>query len=56
LAVFDMMGKQVALLVNGNLNAGNHRVQFPAQHLPAGVYTLKLVHGGATITRKVMKE
>jgi hypothetical protein len=56
LAVFDMMGKQVALLVNSNLNAGSHRIQFPAEHLPAGVYTVKLVHGGVTIMRKVMKE
>jgi hypothetical protein len=56
LAVFDMMGKQVALLINSNLTAGSHRIQFAAENLPAGVYTLKLVHGGATITRKVMKE
>lgn len=56
LVVLNMMGKQVATLVNGNLQAGTHRVIFESQHLPAGVYILKMVNAGHTVTRKVIKE
>lgn len=56
LAVYDITGKQVAVLVNGMLQAGNHKATFNANHLPAGVYTLKLVHSGKIITKKLLKE
>ena len=56
LAVFDITGKQVAILVNGLLQAGRHNAQFNASQLPSGVYTLKLLYNGNTITRKLLKE
>jgi hypothetical protein len=56
LAVFDITGKQVAVLVNGMLQAGRHNAQFNASQLPSGVYTLKLLYDGKTITRKLLKE
>ncbi|MBO9201702.1 MULTISPECIES: CBM96 family carbohydrate-binding protein [Niastella] len=56
LAVFDITGKQVAVLMNGMLTAGSHNAQFNANHLPSGVYTLKLLYNGKTITRKLLKE
>ena len=55
LAVYDMMGKQVAMLVNGQLPAGNHR-RYLSMQLPAGAYLLKLVYDGKVITTKVLKE
>lgn len=56
LAVFDVMGKQVAMLVNSNLQAGIHRASFDSQQLAAGIYTLRLIHNGNVLTKKVVKE
>src|SRR5581483_8080845 len=56
LAVFDMTGKQVAVLVNGNALSGNHTITFSYHQLPAGMYTLKLTHNGKVVTKTVVKE
>ena len=56
LSVFDITGKEVAVLVNGNLGAGSHRATFEPGRLAAGLYTLKLVHNGKVITNKLIKE
>jgi type IX secretion system substrate protein len=56
LVVYDITGKQVAVLVNGMLQAGNHKAIFNANGLSAGVYTLKLLHNGKIITRKLLKK
>jgi endoglucanase len=56
LSVFDLTGKEVAILVNGNLSAGSHRAAFEPRRLPAGLYTLKLVHNGKITTTKLVKE
>ena len=56
LSVYDITGKQVTVLVNAMLQAGDHKTLFNANRLPAGVYTLKLVYNGKIITRKLLKE
>jgi hypothetical protein len=56
LAVYDITGKQVAVLVNEMRQAGNHKTTFMANQLVAGVYTLKLMYDNKVITRKVVKE
>lgn len=56
LAVFDMAGKQVAVLVNGNASSGNHTITFSYHQLPAGIYTLKLTHNGKVVTNTIVKE
>jgi hypothetical protein len=56
LAVYDITGKQVAVLVNSLLQEGNHKAVFNANGLPAGVYTLKLLYNGKIITKKLLKE
>lgn len=56
LSVYDVTGKEVAVLVNGNLLAGSHRASFEPRRLPTGVYTLKLVHNSKVITTKLVKE
>jgi alkaline phosphatase len=42
LRVFDLMGRQVAALVNGEVAAGSHTVMFRADGLPSGVYVCAL--------------
>ncbi|MBK9332152.1 MAG: T9SS type A sorting domain-containing protein [Ignavibacteria bacterium] len=52
LKIFDISGKEVMELVNGNLNAGFHTINFNATGLTSGVYFYKLTAGNFT---KVMK-
>ena len=55
LLVYDITGRQVAQPVNGILQAGQHRVQF-SQPGSSGVFILKLVHKGKTISAKIRQE
>jgi len=52
LDVFDMTGEKIASLVNGELEAGRHRIVFDASKLSSGVYIYKLVSGSFTSTKK----
>jgi hypothetical protein len=54
LAVLNMLGQQVATLVNGEIEAGHHEVQFDAPGLASGVYFYRLQAGGYTQTRKLL--
>lgn len=54
-AVYDLMGRMVSRLVNGNLPAGNHRVPFSVNGT-AGVYILKMTHNGKTITTRIQQD
>jgi hypothetical protein len=56
LIVYDMLGKQVAVIVNSHLPAGEHKRQFTPGHLPAGTYTLQLAQNNKIITQKMLKE
>jgi hypothetical protein len=56
LRVFDVMGRQVAVLVNGSVTAGSHRVPFNAKQLPAGMYWVKLLYNGKSLMKQIVKE
>ncbi len=43
--VYDILGKEVATLVNGEMPAGEHRLSFNASNLPSGVYIFRLESG-----------
>ena len=53
LEVFDMAGRRVAELVNGQVNAGVHTVSFDGSGLSSGVYMYRLQAGGQVFTRKL---
>ena len=53
LEVFDMTGRQVAVLVNGNVSAGTHTVNFDATNLSSGVYMYRLQAGNVLLSRKL---
>ena len=53
LAVYDMLGRQVATLVNENVQAGAHQVTFDASNLSSGVYVYRLEAGATVLTRKL---
>lgn len=54
LAVYDMLGRQVALLVDQSQPAGTYTVTFDAAQLPSGVYIYQIRAGSHSETRKMM--
>lgn len=42
LKVFDVLGQEIITLVNGNLSAGSHKVNFDASSLNSGVYLYRI--------------
>ncbi len=46
LKVFDVLGQEVATLLNGNISAGIHNVTFDASKLNSGVYLYKIEANG----------
>ncbi|MFH0736661.1 MAG: M28 family peptidase [bacterium] len=54
LVVYDILGKQVASIVNDRLNSGNHSYNFNASNLSSGVYFYTLITEGYTSTRKLV--
>ncbi|HMU43576.1 MAG TPA: T9SS type A sorting domain-containing protein, partial [Ignavibacteriaceae bacterium] len=46
LKIFDVIGQEVAQLVNGQLAAGQHNVNFDASSLNSGVYFYKIEANG----------
>ncbi len=54
LAVYDLSGREVAVLVASHLEAGAHAVSFEAGHLSTGVYLYRLDAGPYSSIRKVI--
>jgi hypothetical protein len=50
LAVFDMLGREVAVLVDENKAPGSHTVQFNATGLASGVYFYRMMSDGPSAT------
>jgi hypothetical protein len=53
LQVYDMAGRQVAELVNEQVSAGSHTINFDASNLSSGVYMYRLQAGTTMLTRKL---
>jgi len=54
LAIFNTLGQQVALLVNGPKPAGTYDVSWDASRMPSGVYFCRLATGGLVETMKMV--
>ncbi|RPI13904.1 MAG: T9SS C-terminal target domain-containing protein [Ignavibacteriae bacterium] len=54
LIVYDVIGKEIAVLVNEQLNPGTYEVEWNANHLPSGVYYCKLTAGEHADTKKML--
>lgn len=54
LKIYNILGKEVATLVNEDLRAGIYRVDFNAANLPSGVYFYRLQTASFTETRRMV--
>jgi hypothetical protein len=48
LSVHDLLGREVAVLVDGNQAPGSHKVRFDASDLASGVYLIRLQTAGSS--------
>ncbi|MBI5662386.1 MAG: T9SS type A sorting domain-containing protein [Ignavibacterium album] len=54
LKVYDVLGNEVATLVDEYREAGGYKVEFDASKLASGVYFYKLTAGSFTSSKKMM--
>ncbi len=59
LAIYDIRGRRVRILVDGLYEAGSHRVVWDGrdgqgEQMPSGVYLYRLEAAGRTVTRKML--
>jgi hypothetical protein len=54
LVVYNLLGQEVATLVNDNVQAGSYQATFDASKLPSGVYVYQLKAGSFVESRKMV--
>ncbi|MBI2417552.1 MAG: T9SS type A sorting domain-containing protein [Ignavibacteriales bacterium] len=54
LKVYDVLGREVANLVSGQMSQGSHSVSFDGSNLASGLYICKLEASNFTATQKMM--
>jgi len=52
--VYDILGRKVAELINGEKSAGTYEVNFEAENLSSGVYIYQLEYPGQVISKKML--
>jgi hypothetical protein len=53
LRVYDLLGREVATLVNGHFEPGNYTVRFNGSSLPSGMYLCRITNGRFSSIRKM---
>jgi len=53
LAVLDALGREVALVAEGTYAAGRHEAIFDAEHLPSGLYLVRLESEGRVDSQRI---
>jgi len=54
LKIYDVLGNEVAILVNSNQEAGSYNINFDASNLASGLYIYTLNTGNFTSSKKMM--
>ena len=54
LAVYNVLGEQVAKLIDGNLQSGFHTAEFNAENLVSGIYFYRLTAGNYSEMKKMI--
>ena len=52
--IYDIRGREVASLAQGNLQAGIYELTFDASHLTSGVYIARVVAGSFQASQKLV--
>lgn len=55
LAVYDLLGRRVALLADGQQQAGFHRIEWDGGRLASGMYLVRLTADGRQFTHKLVR-
>ena len=53
IAVYDILGREVAMLVNKNMEAGTHRITFDGRNLASGMYLYRMKSGDYSAVKKM---
>jgi photosystem II stability/assembly factor-like uncharacterized protein len=54
LKIYDIMGREVATLINQQLNPGTYEISWDASRYTSGIYFYKLISGGNTAIKKMV--
>ena len=54
LTVYNVIGQEVAVLVDGVMKAGDHRAVFTARNIASGLYLYRLETDGFVMTKKML--
>jgi len=54
IAVYDILGREVAVLMDENREAGGLKVTWDARNYASGVYICRMIAGPYTMSRKMM--
>jgi hypothetical protein len=54
LKVFDILGREVAVLMDGEKEAGEHKIKFKSSKLTAGIYFYYLQTRGLSVVKKML--
>jgi CubicO group peptidase (beta-lactamase class C family) len=52
LSIYNLLGQEIAILINENKTAGSHEIKWSAEGLPSGVYFCRLQGSNFTETKK----
>ena len=52
--VYDILGREVRTLLNGDMSAGNHEVKFDAKGIASGIYVFRLEAGKNSLAIKMV--
>jgi hypothetical protein len=53
LAIYDLLGRELAVLANGAQSPGRHEVTFDARGLASGVYLIRMTSGALSLTKRM---
>ncbi len=54
LDIFDLLGREVAVVFSGSLDAGSHTIRFDGKDIPSGIYFYRLTKGKIIETQKMV--
>jgi hypothetical protein len=53
LVIYDILGREVATLVNQKQKPGNYEITFDASKFSSGIYFYRLIYGNLQLVKKM---